>query len=135
MKLVDKYAFSNILSTESNVNIVIGKAWTAMERLLIIWKPDLSDQVKWEFFQAVAVSVPLYSCATWTLMKHLEKKLHFDLYKDTLCCFEQILEASPLKTAAVRLLSSHLTNHSIKINKTHKESGLRSMDELMNGIP
>ena len=34
---------------KSNVNV--GKGWTAMDRLLIIWKSDLSDKIKSEFFQ------------------------------------------------------------------------------------
>ena len=31
--------------------------------------------MKWEFFQAVAMSVLLNDCTTWILMKHQEKKL------------------------------------------------------------
>ena len=33
---------------------------------LFAWanKPDLSDKIKWEFFQVIAVSVLLYSCTT-----------------------------------------------------------------------
>ena len=38
-------------------------------------KTDLSDKLKQEYFQAVAMSVLLYHCTTWTLMKSLEKKL------------------------------------------------------------
>ena len=53
---------SNILSTESNVNISTGKAWTALGRLTTIWKSDLSDKIKWEFFQVMVVSVLLYGC-------------------------------------------------------------------------
>ena len=44
------YIGSNITSTESNVNICIEKAWTAMDRLLIIWKSKISVKIKWEFF-------------------------------------------------------------------------------------
>ena len=43
LKLVGLFTYlnSNILSTESDVNIHIMKAWTAIDRLLIIWKSDL----------------------------------------------------------------------------------------------
>ena len=34
--------------------------------LEIIWKSDLSDKIKRDFFQTVAVSVLLYSGTTWT---------------------------------------------------------------------
>ena len=51
------------------------KAWTAIDRLSIIWKSDLTDKMKRNFFQAAVVSILLYGCTTWTLTKRLEKKL------------------------------------------------------------
>ena len=51
------------------------KAWTAIDRLSIIWKSDLTDKMKRSFFQAAVVSILLYGCTTWTLTKRLEKKL------------------------------------------------------------
>ena len=40
------------------------------------------------------------------------------LQKNAACCHRQILEATPHKTASVWPPSSHLTNHSRKMNKT-----------------
>ena len=54
---------------------VLTKAWTAIDRLLIIWKSDLTDKMKRSFFQAVIISILLYGCTTWALTKRLEKKL------------------------------------------------------------
>ena len=51
------------------------KAWTAIDRLSIIWKSDLTDKMKRSFFQAAVLSILLYGCTTWTLTKRLEKKL------------------------------------------------------------
>ena len=51
------------------------KAWTAIHRLSIIWKSDLTDKRKRSFFQAAVVSILLYGCTTWMLTKRLEKKL------------------------------------------------------------
>ena len=51
------------------------KAWTAIDRLSIIWKSDLTDKMKHSFFQAAVVSILLYGCTTWTLTKRLKKKL------------------------------------------------------------
>ena len=51
------------------------KAWTAIDRLSIIWKSDLTDKMKCSFFQAAVVSILLYGCTTWALTKRLEKKL------------------------------------------------------------
>ena len=69
-----QYLGSNV-SSESDVNICIGRVWPAIDRLSVIWKSDFSDKIKWDFFQAVAVTVLLYGCTAWTLISHLEKKL------------------------------------------------------------
>ena len=58
------YLSSNTYSIESNVNICIGKAWTAIDRLMITWKSNLSDKIKQEFFQSVAMLILLYHCTT-----------------------------------------------------------------------
>ncbi len=47
----------------------------AIDRLSIIWKSDLTDKMKRSFLQAAVVSILLYGCTTWTLIKWLEKKL------------------------------------------------------------
>ena len=95
LKLVDQFIYlgSNIASTRSDVNIHVDKAWNAIGRLTIIWKSDVSNKIKWEFFQAVTVSVLMYGCFTWTLTNRLEKKTRGELHKDTACCFEIVLEA------------------------------------------
>ena len=75
LKLIDHFIYlgSNILSTENDVNIRMGRARTANDRISIIWKSDFSDKIKRKVIQAVAVSVLLYGCTTKILTKHLEK--------------------------------------------------------------
>ena len=51
------------------------RPWTAIDRLSIIWKSNLTYKMKRSFFQATVVSILLYGCTTWTLTKRLEKKL------------------------------------------------------------
>ena len=51
------YFSSSISFTKSDVNIHRDKAWTASDMLLIIWKSNLSDEIKQDFLQGVAVSV------------------------------------------------------------------------------
>ena len=77
LKLVDKFTYlgSSVSSTEKDINTQLTKAWTAINRLLIIWKSDLTDKMKLSFFQAAVVSILLYGCTTWMLTKWLEKKL------------------------------------------------------------
>ena len=50
--------------------------------------------------------------------KALRQKVRWELHKDVVCCFEQILEAAPHKTAAVWPFASHLSNNPNKTNKT-----------------
>ena len=47
LKSVDQFLYSrrNISSTERDVYICIGKAWTAIDRLITLWKSDLSDRI------------------------------------------------------------------------------------------
>ena len=52
--------YCNISSTESDVNIHLAKAWTSIDRQLMIWMSDLSDKIKCDFFQAMAVSIIQY---------------------------------------------------------------------------
>ena len=51
------------------------KAWTAINRLSVIWKSDLTNKMKLSFFQAAIVVILLYGCTTWMLTKRLEKRL------------------------------------------------------------
>ena len=76
LKLVDKFIYigSSESSTEKDIDTRLTKAWTAIDRLSIIWKFDLNDKVKRSIFQAAVVSILLYGCTTWTLTKWLEKK-------------------------------------------------------------
>ena len=77
LKLVDKFTYlgSSVESTEKDIETRLTKAWTAINRLSIIWKSDLTDKMKRSFFQAAVTSILLYGCTTWTLKKRLENKL------------------------------------------------------------
>ena len=46
------------------------------------------------------------------------EKARWELHKQAVCCFEQKLETACYKTAAVQPLTSHLTSHPSKMNKT-----------------
>ena len=77
LKLVDKFTYpgSSVSSTEKDIDTRLTKAWTAIDRLSIIWKSDLTDKMKRSFFHAAVVSILLCECTTWTLTKRLKKKL------------------------------------------------------------
>ena len=73
LKLVDKFTYlgSSVSSTETDINPRLTKAWTAINRLSVIWKSDLTDKMKHSFSKQQSCRY----CYTWTLTKWLEKKL------------------------------------------------------------
>ena len=77
LKLVDKFTYlgSSVSSTRFDIDMWVTKAWTAIDRLSVIWKSDLTNKMKCSFFQAAVVSILLYGCTTWMLTKRMEKKL------------------------------------------------------------
>ena len=48
LKLVDKFTYlgSSVSSAEKNIDTRLTKAWTAINRLAMIWKSDLTDKMK-----------------------------------------------------------------------------------------
>ena len=77
LKLMDKFTYlgSSVSSTEKDIDTRLTKAWTAIDRLSIIWKSNLTDKTKRSFFQAAVVLLLLYGCTTWTLTRRLERRL------------------------------------------------------------
>ena len=76
LKLVDKFTYlrSSVSSTEKDIDTRLTKAWTAIDKLSIIWKSDLTDKMKRSFFQATVGSILLYGCTTWTLKNGWRKR-------------------------------------------------------------
>ena len=51
LKHLDKFTYhgSSVSSTENVINTRLTKAWTAIGRLSVIWKSDMSDKIKRRF--------------------------------------------------------------------------------------
>ena len=62
--LVDKFSSrgSSVSSTETDIDTRLAKAWTANDRISVVWKSYLTDKTKHSFFQAAVVSIQLYGC-------------------------------------------------------------------------
>ena len=77
LKLVVKFTFlgRNISSTKTDINTLLAKPWTAIDRLSVIRKSDLTDKIKFTCFQTVVVSIVLHGCTTGKLTKRMKKKL------------------------------------------------------------
>ena len=52
LKLVDNFTYqgSSVSSTETDINTWLAKAWTAIDKLSVINKSDLTDKIKRCFF-------------------------------------------------------------------------------------
>ena len=66
---------SSVLSTEKDIDTWLTNTWTAIDKLSVIWKSDLTNKMKRSFFQTAVVSILQYGRTIWTLTKRLEKKL------------------------------------------------------------
>ena len=135
LKLVDKFTYlgSSVESTEKDIETRLAKAWTAINRLSIIWKSDLTDKMKRSFFQAAVTSILLYGCTTWTLTKQLEKKLDSN--------YTRMLRAILNKSWRQHPTRHQLYDHLPPIMKTiqvrwarHAGHCWRSRDELIRDV-
>ena len=77
IKAVDDFVYlgSNIKSTEKDIEVKKGKAWSALNKLNCIWKSNLSDNLKRQFFRSTVETVLLYGSTTWTLTHQQKKNL------------------------------------------------------------
>ena len=134
-KLVDKFTYqgSSVSSTGKDIDTRLTKAWTAIDRLSIIWKSNLTDKMKRSFFQAAVVSILLYGCTTWTLTKRLEKKLDGNNAR----MLRAILNKSWQQHPTRRQLYGHLPSitKTIQGRRTrHAGHCWRSKDEIVSDV-
>ena len=135
LKLVDKitYLGSSVSSTEKVIDTRLTKAWTAIDKLSIIWKSDLTDKMKRSFFQAAVVSILLYGCTTWTLAKRLEKKIDGNYTR----MLRAILNKSWRQHPTRNQLYCHLPpiTKTIQVRRTrHAGHCWRSRDEIISDV-
>ena len=133
LKIIDKFTYlgSSVSLTEKDIDTWLTKAWSAIDRLSIIWKPDLTDKMKRSFFQAAVVSILLYGCSTWTLTKRLEKKLDGNYTR----MLRAILTKSWQQHPSRHQLYGHLPpiTKTIQVRRTrHAGHYWRSKDELIS---
>ena len=135
LKLVDKFPYlgSSVSSTEKDIDTRLTKTWTAIDRLSIIWKSNLTDKMKCSFFQTAVLLILLYGCTTWTLTKRLEKKLDGNYTR----MLRAILNKSWWQHPTRHQLYSHLPpiTKTIQVRRTrHAGQCWRSRDELISDV-
>ena len=135
LKLVNKFTYlgSSVSSTEKDSDTRLTKPWTAIDKLSIIWKSDLTDKIKRSFFQAAVVSILLYGYTTCTLTKRLEKKLDGNYTRMLRAILNKSLRKHPTK--------QQLYGHLPPITKTiqgrrtiHAGHCWRNRDELISDV-
>ena len=135
LKLVDKFTYlgSSVSSTKKDIKTWLTKAWTAINRLLVISKSDLTDKMKRSFFQAAVMSILLYGCTTWTLSKRMEKKLDGNYTR----MLRVILNKSWRQHPTKHQLYGHLPPimKTIRVRRTrHAGHCWRSRDKLISDV-
>ena len=116
-----------------DIDTWLTKAWTAIDKLSIIWRSDLTDKMKRSFFQAAVVSILRYGCTTWTLTKRLEKKLDGNYTR----MLQAILNKSWRQHPTRHQLYGHLPpiTKPIQVRRTrHAGHCWRSRDELISDV-
>ena len=109
------------------------EAWTAIDRLSIIWKSDLTDKMKRSFFQVAVVSILLYGCPTWTLTKRLERRLDGNYTRMLRAVLNKSWRQHPTRLQ----LYGHLPpiTKTIQVRRTrHAGHCWRSKDELISDV-
>ena len=112
LKLVDKFTYlgSSVSSTEKDINTQLTKAWTAIDKLSVIWKPDMTDKMK-QFLP----SSSRIDTAIW--MHHLDankmagEEARRQLHKNVASNIKQVLVATPHKAPTIRPTASHHENY------------------------
>ena len=135
LKLVDEFTYigSSVSSTKKDIDTRLTKVWTAIDKLSIIWKSNLTDKKKLSFFQAAVVSILLYEYTTWTLTERLEKKLDGNYAR----LLRAILNKSWRQHPTSKQLNGHLPpiTKTIQVRRTRQAGHCwRSRDELISDV-
>ena len=135
LKQVEKFTYlgSSVASTEKDIDTRLTIAWTAINRLSIIRKSDLTGKMKRSFFQAAVASILLYGCTTWTLTKRLEKKLDGNYTR----MLRTVLSRSWRQHPTRPQLYGHLPpiTKTIQVRRTrHAGHCWRSRDDLISDV-
>ena len=109
------------------------KAWTAIDRLSIIWKSNLTDKMKRSFFKAAVVSILLYGCTTWTLTKRLEKKIDGNYTRMLRAILNKSWRQNPSRHQLYGHLP-HITKTILARRTRHAGHYWRSKNELVSDV-
>ena len=77
LKQVDNFKYLGlwIQSSEKDMNIRIGQAWSALNKMMKVWKSNLQSHLRVGFFRATVESVLLYGAECWTMTGKMRNRL------------------------------------------------------------
>ena len=132
LKLVDKFAYlgSCVSSNKKDIDKRLAKAWTAIDRLVVIWKSEMTNKMK-QFFP----SSSRVDTAIWMhyMTKQMEKKLNGNYTR----MLQAILSKSWRQHPTKQQLYGHLApiTKTIQVKRTrHAGHCWRSGDELISDV-
>ena len=126
--------FDNLFEEVYNmIDTRLTKAQTAIDRVSVIWKSDLTDKMKRSFFQAAIVSILLYGCTISTLTKKLEKRLHGNYTRMLRPILNRSWRQHPTKHQQYGNLPSITKTIQIRRNR-HAGHCWRNRDELISDV-
>ena len=120
LRLVDKFTYlgSSVSSTENDIDTRLTKAWTAIDRLSIIWKSDLTDWNEAQFLPGsgcIDTAIWMhYMDANQTAGEETWRQLHKNVESN----IEQVLATTPHEMPTVRPLASHHENYTGQTRRT-----------------
>ena len=111
LKLVNKFTYlgSSVSSTEKDIDTRLTKVWTAIDRLSMIWKSDLTDKMK-----HILPGSGRVETAVWMHYFDANKtpgEARWQLHKNIASNIEQVLAATPYKAPTIRPPISHHENY------------------------
>ena len=94
-----QYTSSAVIDTR------LTKAWTAIDRLSIIWKSDLTDKMKRSFFQAAVCVDTAISMHHMDAYEAAGEEAGRKLHKNVESSIKQVLATAPHETPTIRTLA------------------------------
>ena len=109
------------------------KAWAALDKLATIWKSNLPDKIKRDFFRATVEFVLIYGASTWTLTKRLLTRLDGTYTRMLRVVLNISWREHPTKLRLYGKVPS-LSNTIIKSRMRFAGHSFRSKDELVSEV-
>ena len=134
-ELTSIFSFPMILTVIQSAHLPkwFWKYWVSIlifDKVLVFCKCIFVNRViKNIYFQVAVVSVQLYGCTTWTLTRHIEKKLDGNCIRMLRAISNKSWKKHPTKQQC--MVTYHLSWRPSKLGKTRHVRHWRSKDEFI----